>query len=303
MGALQRKGEGQIMLSPEHLVGRSKTCDLQLTDPSISSRQASLRWANKGWDVQDLGSRNGTHVDGKQIEVGVHAPLVIGSEIRFGDDAAVWVMVDVAAPGPMVVSMDGAEIVQQEHGVLALPNDETPEVTIHRASGGWVLEGDGGVQLLENGMTVNAGGQSWRFWHEGSIHTTAGTTRARPANIRLEIAHSLNEEHVELLAWHRQRKIPIPTRERNYLLLTLARERIADQQGGELEEADQGWIDQERLIGMLGLSSNQQLNMDVFRVRKEFDKAGIVDAAQVVERRGASKELRIGVAELTVRAL
>ena len=101
MGTLQHKGGGEIMLLPEHLVGRATTCDLHLNDPSISSRQASLRWNGSGWEVQDLGSRNGTHVGAKRIEVGAPVPLYVGTTLRFGDADTEWVLVDGSPPGPM----------------------------------------------------------------------------------------------------------------------------------------------------------------------------------------------------------
>jgi hypothetical protein len=59
---------------------------------------------------------------------------------------------------------------------------------------------------------------------------------------------------------------------------------------------------QERLVKMLATSPTQ-LAVDIYRARKQFSEAGVADAAQVIERRGTSHELRIGVPKLAVRPL
>jgi len=40
--------------------------------------------------------------------------------------------------------------------------------------------------------------------------------------------------------------------------------------------------------------------VDIFRARKQFSEAGVIDAAQIVERRPTTHELRIGVPRLTI---
>jgi hypothetical protein len=63
--------------------------------------------------------------------------------------------------------------------------------------------------------------------------------------------------------------------------------------------SSQGWIDQERLLKMLATSS-AQLALDIYRARRQFDGAGVLDAAQLIERRASSHELRIGVEKLSI---
>jgi hypothetical protein len=43
-----------------------------------------------------------------------------------------------------------------------------------------------------------------------------------------------------------------------------------------------------------------QLNLDVFRLRRQFAALGIVDAANIVERRPRTRQLRIGTARLQI---
>jgi DNA-binding CsgD family transcriptional regulator len=63
------------------MVGRGDDVHLQLDDPSISRRHALLRACGE-LIVEDLGSRNGTFVNGQRIEQSV--ALRLGDELAFG---------------------------------------------------------------------------------------------------------------------------------------------------------------------------------------------------------------------------
>lgn len=59
--------------SYEYLVGRGPACDLVIDDDRVSRRHARLRFDGQGWELHDLGSKNGTLVDG--VPAGSPAPL------------------------------------------------------------------------------------------------------------------------------------------------------------------------------------------------------------------------------------
>jgi hypothetical protein len=46
-----------------------------------------------------------------------------------------------------------------------------------------------------------------------------------------------------------------------------------------------------------------QLNIDVFRIRKQFSLLGVIDAASIVERRPGTHQLRIGTGAITITKL
>jgi len=48
-------------------IGRSPNCNRVLTDQTVSRVHAELRWVNGGWVLSDLGSMNGTWVNGWRI--------------------------------------------------------------------------------------------------------------------------------------------------------------------------------------------------------------------------------------------
>ncbi|RMH67835.1 MAG: FHA domain-containing protein [Actinomyces sp.] len=64
------------------VVGRSPDCDVVLDDPRVSKRHAALRRRDGRWWIEDLGSTNGTVVDGRPL----HAPAALtpGGRIELG---------------------------------------------------------------------------------------------------------------------------------------------------------------------------------------------------------------------------
>ena len=73
-----------VRLDQDVTFGRSDACDIILEgDAYASSRHAAVFVRNGGRYVRDLGSTNGTHVDGQQI-VAEHR-LHPGDEVRVGE--------------------------------------------------------------------------------------------------------------------------------------------------------------------------------------------------------------------------
>jgi FHA domain/Domain of unknown function (DUF1707) len=66
-------------------IGRSPACDLPLADPTVSWVHAELRRAEGAWVLVDLGSRNGTQVNGWRADSGF--TVRAGDRVRFGRSA------------------------------------------------------------------------------------------------------------------------------------------------------------------------------------------------------------------------
>jgi FHA domain/Domain of unknown function (DUF1707) len=64
------------------VIGRSPDCDLVLSHPTISRRHAQLRPRQQGWELLDLGSTNGTRVNGWPL--GVPQAVHAGDVVSFG---------------------------------------------------------------------------------------------------------------------------------------------------------------------------------------------------------------------------
>lgn len=79
-------------------IGRSRHNAIRLTDPSVSGEHALIEWRDGHWEVRDLGSRNGTRVDGQPVPAGSSLVVGLGSTIEFAQDDRVWVMLDARDP-------------------------------------------------------------------------------------------------------------------------------------------------------------------------------------------------------------
>lgn len=69
--------EGSVTL------GRSRECDCVFAEPSVSRRHAELRREGTRWVLRDLGSRNGTRVNGARLLD--EAEVCPGDRVSFGD--------------------------------------------------------------------------------------------------------------------------------------------------------------------------------------------------------------------------
>lgn len=95
------KGSGGPYLLPEDgpiVLGRSDEATLTLKDASASRKHAQVEKTSRGWILTDLGSANGTYMNGasvKEVPLADGDILLIGNtELRFVDPSA------VAAPPP-----------------------------------------------------------------------------------------------------------------------------------------------------------------------------------------------------------
>jgi adenylate cyclase len=78
-----KSGNLCIEISPGRtlVVGRTADCDVPVPDPTVSRRHAELDLTESGLRLRDLGSTNGTFVDGKRVHDAMALP---GAQIAFG---------------------------------------------------------------------------------------------------------------------------------------------------------------------------------------------------------------------------
>ena len=72
-------------------LGRDLACDIQVPDEKVSRRHARLAREGDHWTLADLGSRNGTLVNGARVDTRTLMPL---DEVRVGDTALLFVADD-----------------------------------------------------------------------------------------------------------------------------------------------------------------------------------------------------------------
>lgn len=294
-----------LLLGARHLVGRSPACQLRLATPSVSGVHAELVWNGDSWYVQDLGSRNGTFVDGRKLGPGERAKLATGAMLTFGVAEHRFEFVDAGGPR-LSASADNGELVLGEDGFLSLPSADQCELSIffsptHNA---WVADGEHETRVIEDQSLLVVGNVPWRV----TLPAEAAETREAAeladegpslAEVRLAFFVSRDGEHVDLqLIDHRAARM-LEQRSHHMLLLLLARTRLADAAQSHLPASECGWMYRDELEKALDIDG-QLLNLWVHRARRQLAEAGVRGAGGLVERRSQVQQLRIGVAELVV---
>src|SRR4051812_16799076 len=107
------------------VIGRSTLADLRLLTSRASSEHATLGWYSGRWILRDLGSSNGTRLNGKALFPGDRVNVTHGSRIQFGDDEE-WMMIDGEAPEPCAVLLGAQDYRWGVETLLVLPSVDTP---------------------------------------------------------------------------------------------------------------------------------------------------------------------------------
>lgn len=130
--------ETRSFLQGPVLVGRSPEANLILPEPSISRRHALFDLSPEGWWVEDLGSRNGTTVDGERVQG--KKLLRAGQKVRLGQ---VELVVRECGVHPEVAEGGAAEAtlltpvrkVMEDSGVNGMPvSPDAPPQQVHRVA-------------------------------------------------------------------------------------------------------------------------------------------------------------------------
>jgi len=295
--------ERRFALGSRCLLGRHPACDLRIDNPRVSGEHASLHWIGDRWELRDLGSRNGTFVDGRRLGAGERTVLAPGATFTLGGEHA-FLLEDPSPPVASARHVTRGELRTATEGLLVLPDDDHPEVSIfENASGQWVAEEGDETRVVADRSVVVADGEGWIIdlpSASGSTSTwEAGALLPTLESVSLHFAVSRDEEHIEITVAHAAGAIPLAVRTHHYLLLTLARAVLADETASP---AERGWVDRELLCRMLGADS-RRLNVDVFRVRRQVAALGIHGAAGIIARRPGTGQLRLGTARVEVTKL
>jgi hypothetical protein len=121
---------------------------------------------------------------------------------------------------------------------------------------------------------------------------------AGPGTPTLRFLVSSDEDFVELTLEYERRSVALGSRGHNYLLLTLARQKLADL-ADNVPASSSGWMDKDRLA--LGLRITPQLiDGEIFRIRKHFASHGLAEATTIIERRPRTRQIRLGPDQVRV---
>ncbi len=109
----------------------------------VSTRHAELRYADNAWRLIDMGSRNGTYVNGQRVHG--QTPIAAGAEIRLGEG------------GPRITVVATADVVEAtlaEHPVFDVAAARGPEV---RSYGVTLIASASGKRFEAQGTRIRIG--------------------------------------------------------------------------------------------------------------------------------------------------
>ena len=133
-------------------IGRGESMDVVVDNVSVSRRQAEIRQEGGAWLVRDLGSSNGTFLNGQRVTA--ERPLHPGDEISFGKFSILFerALSEAVPTGPPTPRM-GAEA----GGTLHLRPEEIER--LQRAA----------AQKRQAQLQWEAGGERGTYYLEGAV--------------------------------------------------------------------------------------------------------------------------------------
>lgn len=301
MAVLEDDKGRAVTLGPQALVGRAPHCGPRIDDPRVSWDHAKIGWARNAWWLRDLNSTNGTWVDGRRLASADRIQLVLDQKLVFGHRDICWHVVSVDSPRFRLRATHSEAILCPESTLIALPSEEEPELTLYLGAQGWCVDDGVGVsRKLVDQEVLGDGRAAWRVEMPPYTDEVAETGMQREwqledfRTVRLSLRVSADREQIPAVAAIGARVYTLPSRASHELLLVLAEARLNDQRQG-VKEPEAGWITVEDAALFTGAEVNK-LNLDIFRLRREFEGMPLKEPYRVVERRPSVRQLRLGTA-------
>lgn len=283
--ALLQNREFTALVPCRCLVGRSSLADIVLTSRRASNEHAAIGWYSDQWFVRDLGSSNGTIVNGRRLGSGERAVLEQGSVVRFGGEAEEWQVLDAAPPAPCAVWLGPQRYVWGQRSVLVLPDDQSPEASVFYRDGAWQVDDGRSLRAPDCGDIIALPSGHFRLLLPDDPETAAFTVGYQLDLRKLELKFAISAENLIVHLVQGPDEVRLPARACLHTLLALARRRRQSPSGGWMATGE---------LAALRACSPEKINVDIHRLRRLFEEAGVHDAANIVER-DDTKRLRIGI--------
>ncbi len=302
----QSDNERPYTLSSHCLVGRSPACNLRLDDPRVSGEHARISWHGDRWVLRDLGSRNGTFLNGQLLESASTATLSAGDRIAFGHISLAFHLIDASAPVAIARHLTSGALTVARDGIIALPDPDRPQAMVFEAKGGqWTTEIDGETSPAKDGTVLSMGPSdaAYMLHLPMGIDPTADVRRQpqRIQDVDFRLRVSPDEERVEVFIEGAAGTRMLSPRSHYYSFLTLARVRLKHDAEQILPEPARGWLPVSELCRMLALEESR-LNVDIYRIRRDLAELDFLqNPAAVIERKRG--QLRVGTRRIAVQPL
>jgi hypothetical protein len=269
-----------------------------LTDSRVSAEHASLYFDKETWFLRDLASTNGTFLDGVKIDLGRRHAIVPGALLGFGSPNPAFRFLHDEAPRMRLRNYATGILLEPQLGLVVLPSEERPLVTIFQGSDGWYEERDGAVQKVSDCSELVVEGEHWVVEVPPPGDEMAQTGLARAGGwatfddlfLRFDVSRDRESIVLQIVAGTESRAIT--NRAYHELLLVLAEARI-QAVAASIPESEQGWLHTDELCRRIG-GDISKVNVDVFRARQQLDQLGVIESHRIVERRPITRQVRIG---------
>ncbi|HMV67593.1 MAG TPA: FHA domain-containing protein [Myxococcota bacterium] len=268
-GTLQQDGEPRAFhLDSPTLVGRDRlSCHLPLTDARVSSVHARLQWGIGGWYAEDMGSRNGTWLNGARITPGTRQPLEVDNTLAFGHrDAPPWRLTAVGPPLPLVLHVETREQRIPQGDIITLPDGQRVTIT---ATGAIAPDG----RELQRGDFVVPDGR-WQLWYPDAQPTVLNPMRYTLRDFTLVAGFAgdtagltIIQDGVEEFLGYRKPWIA---------LRVLIQARLDD-------PSDVGWLPIEDLTKRCCIAEERTAEMWCVRARHLLARYGVENASEAIE--------------------
>jgi hypothetical protein len=135
-------------------IGRSEECDIVLPDRQVSRYHAQITWRGERYYLEDLGSKNGTHINGQELAAAV--------ELNDGDEIQVALrfklaFVDAGATAPLTLEggEQGLRLDKETRQVWVNSHQVDPPLSLHQFR---LLESlwDAGGSVISRDRVINA---------------------------------------------------------------------------------------------------------------------------------------------------
>lgn len=269
------------------VIGRSPAAQISINDPRMSRMHAMIWIENSEAWARDLGSTNGTNVNGRRIS----APQLLGEDaILQISDLTIQLRPLPTFHGDFVPLL---WIEDEETGlrrsVGASPIHLSDSTVLHHTDGEIWLAGSQGRRALSIGSTFRAAGRQWRLVDadDAGNSTDFSSQNGPPYSI-----WALDQRRVVLRDLLSGREHTISSSRRARLLRILGA-RLQQDRTRRRPIGQQGWTADDELgiavwgDAWLGSASNR-LNVLIHRVRRELDDAGF-DSECLQKQRGAAR--------------
>jgi serine phosphatase RsbU (regulator of sigma subunit) len=133
----------------DYIIGRRSDCQIFVPDMRVSRQHAKIQRKGEGWQIEDLGSNNGTFVNGKPVQVGA---ISHQDEISIANNR-IRVEIPELAKGGFAYDAN-VTIVDLRNPKVFVSTDESSDSGFLNASLAGVQEGQRDMRLLER--KVNA---------------------------------------------------------------------------------------------------------------------------------------------------